>query len=86
MVVMDRKSGVLSDFESFLLKSEKIPEDKIKFYTHWVWRFLKFSNYQLEKINTEQISQYLDSLKADENVKEWQVKQSADEVIHYVEK
>jgi len=83
---MDRKNGALSDFEAFLLKSGNIPEDKIKFYIYWVRRFLKFCNHQLENINTERISQYLDSLEADEKVKDWQVKQAADAVIFYAEK
>ncbi|MBM4279157.1 MAG: integron integrase [Deltaproteobacteria bacterium] len=83
---MNRKSEVLIDFEAFLLKSGSIPEDKIKFYIYWVRRFLKFSNYQLENIDTEHISQYLDSLEADEKVKDWQVEQAADAVILYVEK
>ncbi len=71
---MDSKSRLLRDFESFLLKSGSIPEDKIKFYIYWVRRFLRFSNYQLENIGTERISQYLDTLEADEKVKDWQVK------------
>lgn len=83
---MDRKSDVLSDFEAFLLKSGGIPEEKIKFYIHWVRRFLKSCNYQFKNINTERISQYLDSLEADEKIKDWQVKQAADAVILYFEK
>jgi hypothetical protein len=50
-----------------------------------VRRFLKSCNYQLENINTERVSQYLNSLDADENIAEWQVKQAADAVILYVE-
>jgi len=83
---MDGKNETLSDFEAFLLRSGSIPEEKVKFYLHWVRRFLKFSNYQLENINTERISEYLDSLEADEKVKDWQVKKAADAVILYVEK
>ncbi len=83
---MDGKSEVLRDFEAFLLKSGSLPEDKIKFYLHWVWKFLKSCNYQLENINTDRISQYLDSLKADEKVPDWQVKQAEDAVILYTEK
>lgn len=83
---MDRKSGVIGDFETFLSKLGTVPKDKIKFYIHWVRRFLKFCNYQLENINTERVSQYLDSLDADEKIADWQVKQAADAVILYVEK
>ncbi len=83
---MNGKGEVLRDFEAFLVKLGSVPEDKIKFYIYWVRRFLKFCNYKLENINAEQISQYLDSLEADEKVKDWQVKQAADAVILYAEK
>jgi hypothetical protein len=82
---MDIKSGVLSDFETFLSKLGTIPDDKTKFYIHWVRRFLRSCNYQLDNINTERVSQYLDSLDADEKAANWQVKQAADAVILYVE-
>ncbi|MDI7261587.1 MAG: integron integrase [Thermodesulfobacteriota bacterium] len=74
------------DFEAFLSKLGSIHEDKIKFYLYWVRKFLKFCNYQLENMNTDRISQYLDSLDADEKIADWQVKQAADAVILYVEK
>jgi hypothetical protein len=84
--MMDRKNGRVGDFEEFLSKLGTVPKDKIKFYIHWVRRFLKFCNYQLENINTERVSQFLDSLDADEKIADWQVKQAADAVILYVEK
>jgi len=71
---MEGKREVLSDFEAFLVKLGSVPEDKIKFYLSWVRRFLRSCNYQLDIINTERISQYLDSLEADEKVKDWQVR------------
>ena len=83
---MDSGMDVLRDFEAFLSKLGTIPDDKTKFYIHWVRRFLKFCNYQLENINAERVSQYLDSLDADEKIADWQVKQAADAVILYVEK
>ena len=84
--MMDREKTVLADFETFLSKLGTIPEDKFKFYMHWVRRFLKFCNYQLDNINTEHVSQYLDSLDADEKIADWQVRQAADAVILYAEK
>ncbi|MEW6376703.1 MAG: integron integrase [Thermodesulfobacteriota bacterium] len=84
--MMDRKNEVLRDFEAFILELGNIPEDKIKFYLHWVRRFLKSCHYQLENITTESVSRYLDSLDADEKIADWQVKQAADAVILYVEK
>jgi hypothetical protein len=61
-----------------------VPENKTKFYIHWVRRFLKSCNYQFEIINTDRVSQYLDSLDADKKIADWQVKQAAGAVILYV--
>jgi len=83
--MMDRKVGFLGDFQMFLSQLGTIPENKTEFYIHWVRRFLKSCNYQLENINTERVSQYLDSLAGDEKIADWQVKQAADAVILYVE-
>ncbi len=83
---MDRKTEALRDFEAYLLKLGNIPEDKVKFYIHWVLRFLKSCNYQLDNINTKHVSQYLDSLDTDEKIVDWQVRQAADAVLLYVEK
>jgi integron integrase len=84
--MVNRKNGRVEDFEEFLSKVGTVPKDKIKFYIHWVRRFLKFCNYQLENINSERVSQYLDSLDVDEKIADWQVKQAADAVILYIEK
>ncbi|MBP9019749.1 MAG: phage integrase N-terminal SAM-like domain-containing protein, partial [Bacteroidales bacterium] len=83
---MDIKKDRIEGFEEFLSKLGTVPQDKVKYYIYWVRRFLKFSNYQLENINTERVSQYLDSLDANEKIADWQVKQAADAVILYIEK
>ncbi len=50
---MDREMGVLGDFETFHTQLGIVPENRTKFYIHWVGRFLKSCNYQLENINTQ---------------------------------
>jgi len=83
---MGREMSVLGDFEAFLLKFGSVPEEKIRFYIHWVSRFLKSCNFQIDNITTERVSKYLDSMEGDEKVSDWQVKQAADAVMLYVEK
>jgi hypothetical protein len=39
--MMDTKNGRVEDFEAFLSKLGTVPEDKIKFYIHWVRRLRK---------------------------------------------
>jgi integron integrase len=83
---MGREMSMLGDFEAFLSKMGTVPEEKIKFYVYWVRRFLKACNYELENIKMDRVSQYLDSLDADEKVADWQVRQAADAAILYIEK
>jgi hypothetical protein len=83
---MVRETSALEDFETFLSKLGTIPEGKIKFYLYWVRRFLKTCNYQLDSINTRHVTDYLESLEADEKIADWQVRQAADAVILYIEK
>ena len=47
---MNKEMSVLADFETFLSRLGTIPEDRIKFYIHWVRRFLKSCNYQFDNI------------------------------------
>ncbi len=39
---MERKDDRIGGFEEFLSKLGAVPKDKIKFYLHWIRRFLKF--------------------------------------------
>jgi site-specific recombinase XerD len=71
---MDKEVDALRDFQTFLSQLGTVPENKTKFYVHWVRRFLKFCNYQVENINKERVAQYLDSLDAEEKIADWQVK------------
>lgn len=68
---MGREVGFLGDFQTFLSQLKTVSENKKEFYIHWVRRFLKSCNYQLENINTDRVSQYLDSLAADEKIADW---------------
>jgi integron integrase len=83
---MMREMSVPGDLETFLSSLGTIPDDKIKFYLHWIRKFIKFCNHQFENINTERVTQYLDSLEALEKIADWQVKQASDAVILYVGK
>jgi len=76
---------VLSEFQTFWSKSGKVPENRIKHYIYWTQRFLKFCKYQPEDMDLNRITQYLDSLVANESIADWQVRQAADAVLTYVE-
>ena len=81
---MNKEMDVFRDFQTFLSESGTVPENKTKFYIHWVQRFLKFCNYELDNINTERVSQYLDSLDADEKIADWQVNQADNAIGLYL--
>jgi len=37
---MDRETGALKDFQTFLSQSGTVPENKISFYVHWVRKWI----------------------------------------------
>jgi hypothetical protein len=37
---MDRETGALRDFQTFLSQSGTVPESKIGFYVHWVRKWI----------------------------------------------
>jgi hypothetical protein len=53
---MDGKTGNLGEFQTFMSQLKTIPENKKEFYIHWVRRFLRFCDYQLENINPDRVS------------------------------
>lgn len=75
---------LLDEYQTFLRENGKIQENRIKFYIYWTQKFLKFCGYKSENLGMSTIKRYLDTLDADKNIVDWQVKQAADAVIMYV--
>ena len=74
------KEEVLPEFQKYLLTRKLVKEKKVPFYAYWASKFLSFSNNN-EEIGVElRVNKFLDRLKKQKNISDWQIQQ-ADEAL-----
>jgi len=83
----------LPDFQKFLLERSLAPEKNIPFLAYWVSRFLTFSrkkDISTDEYNEAAVIEFLDMLRADEKILDWQPRQADDALklyyFHYLGK
>ncbi len=83
----------LPEFHKFLLDKKLTPENKTSFFAYWVTRYLSFARKQqvsADDYQEESITVFLDSLRADPRIKDWQPRQADDALrlyyFHYLGK
>ncbi len=70
------KNNILPEFQEFLRSRGIVNEQYIPFYAHWSSKFLAFSN-ENENLNLDlRIEKFLNHLKTEKNIADWQVKQA----------
>jgi hypothetical protein len=78
-----KKKSILPEFQSFLSSRKLAPEKNISFYAYWAWKFLAFCNTQTEPDVSVALAEFLQSLKADQSLADWQIKQAEEAVRLY---
>ncbi len=76
--------GVLPEFQEFLLLNKLAQEKHVLFLAVWVSKFLAFSNRKGQQDIGLTVTEFLDSLEAKEDIKDWQVKQAGEAVRLYL--
>ena len=76
--------GVLPEFQKFLLSNKLAPEKHVLFLAVWVSKFLAFSNRKGQQNIGLTVTEFLDSLEAREDIKDWQVRQAGEAVSLYL--
>lgn len=76
--------GVLPDFQEFLLSHKLAPEKHVLFLAIWVSRFLAFSNRKGQQDIGLTVTEFLNSLEAREDIKDWQIRQAGEAVRLYL--
>ena len=76
--------GVLPDFQEFLLSHKLAPEKHVLFLAIWVSRFLAFSNRKEQQDIGLTVTEFLNSLEAREDIKDWQIRQAGEAVRLYL--
>ena len=77
---------ILPEFQTFLLERHLAPEKNIPFLAYWVSRFLTFGrNRELPtaEYNEAAVIEFLDMLRADEKILDWQPRQADDALKLY---
>ena len=74
----------LPDFQKYLLERRLAPEKNVPFLAYWVSRFLNFGqkkNISTDDYNESAVIEFLDMLRADEKIRDWQSRQAEDHVL-----
>ena len=78
------KNQILPEFQNFLLSRSLVPEKNVSFYAHWVSKFLAFSNRNEELQPHLRLEKFLNGLKSQKNIADWQIKQADDALRLYI--
>lgn len=83
----------LPEFQTYLLDKKLVAANKTTFFAYWVTRFLSYANKQklsVAEYHEPVIAAFLDELRADERIKDWQPRQAEDALklyyFHYLGK
>jgi integrase len=81
-----KKSDILPEFQAFLLEKKLAPEKNVFFYALWASKY--FSYARKKQISSDQyqenaVLEFIESLKADPNMSDWQIRQAQDSISLY---
>lgn len=77
-------NDLLPDFQKFIVVRKLAAESQIPFYAYWVSKFLRFSNTKQDKSLDLRIQMFLDALKKDQKLQDWQFTQADNAVKLYI--
>lgn len=78
------KNRILPEFQNFLVSRSLVPEKNVSFYAHWVSKFLAFSNRNEDLEPDLRVEKFLNYLKSQKNISDWQTRQSEDALGLYI--
>jgi hypothetical protein len=74
----------LPEFQEFLISNKLAPEKHVPFLAIWASKFLAFNNRKRQQNVTQTVAEFLKSLEAKQNIKDWQIRQAGDAVRLYL--
>lgn len=77
-------NDLLPDFQKYIAQRKLAPENQIPFYANWASKFLRFSNLQQDKSLDLRMQMFIDVLKKDEKLQDWQFEQAVHAVKLYI--
>jgi hypothetical protein len=73
---MSMKNEVLAEFQNYLRANSLVQEKYIPYYSHWARSYLVFTEKHSNLNHDLRTQKFLDFLKAQDNISDWQVKQA----------
>src|SRR4030066_986097 len=88
-----KANEILPEFQKFLLDKKLVPEKNVFFYALWVSKYFTYARkHQLssDEYQENAVLEFLDTLKVDQHLSEWQHRQANDSIrlyyFHYLGK
>jgi integron integrase len=79
-----KMNNILPEFQKFIAQRKLAPENQAPFYAYWVSKFLRFSNSKQDKPLDLRIQMFIDSIKKDKKMQEWQITQADNAINLYI--
>jgi len=77
------RDRILPEFQDFLLSRSLVPEKNAPFYANWVSKFLVFSNRNDDLAPDLKTEKFLNELKSQKNIADWQIRQAEEALRLY---
>ncbi len=74
---------ILPEFQDFLRSRSLVPAKNTPFYAHWVSKFFAFSNRNQELGSNLKVEKFLNQLKSQKKIADWQIKQAEEALRLY---
>ena len=78
-------SKTLPEFQDFLASRKLVPEKNVPYYARWVSNFLDFSNKSQDVSYDLRVEAFLNYLKPQKDIVDWQVQQAKEALQLYIE-
>ncbi|MDI6801426.1 MAG: integron integrase [Thermodesulfovibrionales bacterium] len=81
-----KPQDILPEFQKFLIQKDLVPQKNTQFFAYWVNRYIAFAHDKKIDPSSYQksaIIEFLDILRSDERIRDWQLRQADDAVRLY---
>jgi hypothetical protein len=81
-----KESDILPVFQAFLLERKLVPEKNALYYAVWASKFLNYARKKQispEKYQEKTVTEFIETLKSDTRLSDWQIRQAADAINLY---
>jgi hypothetical protein len=75
---------ILPEFQDFLLSRKLVPEKNVPYYARWVNKFLAFSKKSGHLDHDTLLSEFIHSLRSEDNIADWQLLQAGEALELYI--